>query len=190
MKNHIRKSKLDRRWNPYWRIIKKTSPVTFVIRNQLDGKTTKTHAEHLRKANIENWDIPIDTEGKPKRRAAYAVPPDESDSDDSNSDDSVPLAKLAKRYRKERENSDNEDVIPQLELRRRLNRAESEKSETNSENDDSESMSQDESTNDPIKEPDQIMDIDPVTRELRDESLNDSQKKKMKKLLQCIAGIL
>ena len=190
LKNHIRKSKLDRRWNPYWRIITKTSPVTFVIRNQLDGKTTKTHAEHLRKANIENWDIPTDTEGKPKRRAAYAVPPDESDSDDSSSDDSVPLAKLAKRYRKERENSDNEDVIPQLELRRRLNRAESEKSETNSENDDSESMSQDESTNDPIKEPDQTMDIDPVTREMRDGSLNDSQKKKMKKLLQCIAGIL
>ena len=48
LKNHIRKSKLDRRWNPYWRIIKKTSPITFVIRNQLDGKTTKTHAEHLR----------------------------------------------------------------------------------------------------------------------------------------------
>ena len=49
-------------------------------------------------------------------------------------------------------------------------------------------MSQDESTNDPIKEPDQTMDIDPVTREMRDESLNDSQKKKIKKQLQCIAG--
>ena len=192
LKNHIRKSKLDRRWNPYWRIIKKTSPVTFLIRNQLDGKTTKTHAEHLRKANIEDWDIPMDTEGKPKRRAAYVVPPDESETDDSSDDESVPLAKLAERYRKERENSDNEDNIPQLELRRRLNRkSETDESESKSETDDSESMSQeDDNTNTNGVESDQTMDIDPITQEVRDDGFNANQKKKMKKLLQCIAGIL
>ena len=192
LKNHLRKSKLDRRWNPYWRIIKKTSPVTFLIRNQLDGKTTKIHAEHLRKANIEDWDIPTDTEGKPKRRAAYVVPPDESETDDSSDDESVPIAKLAERYRKERENSDNGDNIPQLELRRRLNRkSETVESESKSETDDSESMSQeDDNTNNNGVEPDQTMDIDPITQEVRDERFNANQKKKMKKLLQCIAGIL
>ena len=134
----------------------------------------------------------MDTEGKPKRRAAYVAPPDESETDDSIDDESVPLAKLAVRYRKERENSDNEDNIPQLELRRRLNRkSETDESESKSETDDSESMSQeDDITNNNGVEPGQTMDIDPITQEVRDERSNANQKKKMKKLLQCIAGIL
>ena len=77
----------------------------------------------MRKANIEDWDIPRDDEGKPKRRTAYVIPPDESDTSDSSSEDSEPLANLARRYRKEskeRNNSDNENEIPQLELRKRL----------------------------------------------------------------------
>ena len=182
LKNHIRKSKLDRRWNPYWRIIKKTSPETFLIRNQLDCKTTKTHAEHLRKADIEEWDIPMNTEDKPKRRAAYVIPPDESETDDSSDDESVPLAKLAERYIKERENSDNEDNIPQLGLRRRLNRkSETDESESKSETDDSESMSQeDDNTNNNGGEPCQTMDVDPITQEVRDERFNANQKKKIK----------
>ncbi|CAG2210600.1 unnamed protein product [Mytilus edulis] len=39
-KNHLRKSKLDTKWKPYYRIIEKTSPVTFVLKNQLDGGST------------------------------------------------------------------------------------------------------------------------------------------------------
>ena len=76
----------------------------------------------------------MDTEGKPKRRASFVIPHDESETDDSSDNESVPLAKLAERYRKERENSDNEDNIPQLELRRRLNRkSETDESETKNE---------------------------------------------------------
>ena len=199
LKNHTRKNKLERRWVPYWRIVQKTSPVNFVIRNQLDGTITKTHAEHLRKANIDDWDIPRDDKGKLKRRAAYVIPPDDSNTDDSSSDDSVPLAKLAGKYRKERKNSDNEDNIPQYELYRRMNmradvshNSDSDDSESGTEN--SESMIQnDENMNDTVGESGDTMDIDPITHEVRDDrfsTVSTNQKKKMKKLLQCIAGIL
>ena len=47
-KNFNKKNKLDVRWRPYFRIIEKTSDVTFLIKNQLDGTTTKAHAEQLR----------------------------------------------------------------------------------------------------------------------------------------------
>ncbi|CAG2207429.1 unnamed protein product [Mytilus edulis] len=63
-KNHLRKSKLDTKWKPYYRIIEKTSPVTFVLKNQLDGSVaTKVHLEHLKKAKIDEWVIPTNLEG-------------------------------------------------------------------------------------------------------------------------------
>ncbi|CAG2228077.1 unnamed protein product [Mytilus edulis] len=63
-KNHLRKSKLDTKWKPYYRIIEKTSPVTFVLKNQLDGSVAKkVHLEHLKKAKIDEWVIPTNLEG-------------------------------------------------------------------------------------------------------------------------------
>ena len=41
-KNHTRKNKLDIKWQPYYRIIEQISPVTFIIRSQLDGNVTKS----------------------------------------------------------------------------------------------------------------------------------------------------
>ena len=41
------KSKLQGRWYPYHRMIEKKTPVTFHLKNQLDGTITKDHAEHL-----------------------------------------------------------------------------------------------------------------------------------------------
>ncbi|CAG2214079.1 Retrovirus-related Pol polyprotein from transposon 17.6,Transposon Ty3-I Gag-Pol polyprotein,Transposon Ty3-G Gag-Pol polyprotein,Retrovirus-related Pol polyprotein from transposon 297 [Mytilus edulis] len=62
-KNHLRKSKLDTKWKPYYRIIEKTSPVTFVLKNQLDGSVAKkVHLEHLKKAKIDEWVIPTNLE--------------------------------------------------------------------------------------------------------------------------------
>jgi len=77
-KNHQRKNKLESKWSPYFRVMKQTSPVTFVIRNQLDGTTMKTHAEHLRLAKLEEWDLPKTRDGRPmlyplRRRAVTAV---------------------------------------------------------------------------------------------------------------------
>ena len=42
------KSKLKSRWYPYFWVTEKTAPVTFHIKNQLDGRATKTHIENIR----------------------------------------------------------------------------------------------------------------------------------------------
>ena len=142
-KNHNKKNKLDVNWRPYWRILQKTSPVTYIIKHQLDGSTTKVHAEHIRKAHVDDWTIPpaAEGEGRVLRRTNYVVQPDESDTDASSSnDEEMPLARLAKRYRRERDNSDSEDHIPQMELAKHLRRAEKE------DESDSESVSSSNST--------------------------------------------
>ena len=121
-KSNQRKSKLDLKWKPYYRIIEKKGPVSYVIRNQLDGSTCKVHAEMLRLANVDEWQISKNEESRRLRDAAYAIPPQASDSEpvsDSESEENVPLAKLAKKYRQERESSEDEDDISLMELRKR-----------------------------------------------------------------------
>ena len=107
-----------RRWYPYYRIIKKTSPVNFVIKNQLDGSTVDVHAENIRLAQIDEWPLPEAHTKQPLRRAAFVVPPTDSSSDcseDSSLEES-PRKKLARRYHKERAESEDEDDIPLMEL--------------------------------------------------------------------------
>ena len=111
------------KWRPYYRILEKTGPVSYVIKNQLDGSTSQVHAEMLRLANTDDWQISKDETSRRLRDAAYVIPPAASDSDSSSDSDSelnLPLAKLAKRYRHERETSEDEEDIPLLELRNRL----------------------------------------------------------------------
>ncbi len=120
-KNHNKKGKLDRKWVPYYIVTEKKTPVSFVIRSQLTGATTKAHLQHLRKANIDEWEIPKDKDGKILRRARYVVDPEESSEDDSESEiDTRPLVKMAARKVNERQNSSDEDDIPLAELKRRL----------------------------------------------------------------------
>ena len=40
-RKHVHYGKLDIKWEPFYRVIEQTSPVTFVIENQLNGKTSK-----------------------------------------------------------------------------------------------------------------------------------------------------
>lgn len=92
---------------------------------QLDGSVSKVHAEMLRLANIEDWEIPKDQNDRQLRDAAYVIPPQASESSSSSDSDSdpemnIPLAKLARKYRHERDNSDSEDDIPLMELAKRL----------------------------------------------------------------------
>ena len=49
-----RKGKLGLNWKPYFRILETTGPASYVIKNQLDGPTSKVHVEMLRLANIED----------------------------------------------------------------------------------------------------------------------------------------
>ena len=116
-RNHRKNGKLDRKWNPYYRIIQKKSPLAYVIRNQLDGSTVKAHAQHLKRAYIDNWTVPDPTEARPNRRAAYVVPPEESDSEDQ---DEQAENRQVRFCRKERQDSDEEDDIPLMELAKRI----------------------------------------------------------------------
>ncbi|KAK6167883.1 hypothetical protein SNE40_021812 [Patella caerulea] len=126
-KNHLQKHKLQERWTPYYRIIEQTSPVSFIIHNQLTGRTTKSNAQDLRLAKLDNWQIPEKQSEKEKllRKAHYVEDPSSSDSSSENEtsepDDDVPLAQLATRFRRERSESasDGEDV-PLMELSKRL----------------------------------------------------------------------
>merc|ERR1711951_89853 len=48
-KNFNRTTKLDKKWLPYYIILEKHSPVSFIIKHQLDNTTKKAHAAQLRK---------------------------------------------------------------------------------------------------------------------------------------------
>ena len=78
-KNHHKRGKLDMRWRPYYVVIENTGPVSYRIRDQLTCSVTKAHAEHLRAASIEEWEIP--TTDRPLWKIALAAPMDFSDSD-------------------------------------------------------------------------------------------------------------
>ena len=67
--------------------------------------TCKVHAEMLRLAPVDEWQISKDEESRRLRDAAHAIPPKASDSEtvsDSESEENVPLAKLANADRKEK----------------------------------------------------------------------------------------
>ena len=119
-RNHKPKSKLDIKWQPYYRIIEQTSPVTFIIKHTLDGSTTKVHAEHLRYADLDEWEIPKDQTGKRLRPAQYVVPPLDPSSESESDVDKTRSNKLVDRQRRDRESSQSEDNIPLAELQNRI----------------------------------------------------------------------
>lgn len=89
--NNQRQSKLQNKWQPFYRTIKQTGPVTFEIKNQLTGRVTKAHQELLRLAPIDEWKIPQDAEGRPIRKAAYVVPPEPETENSDNEDSEIDL---------------------------------------------------------------------------------------------------
>ena len=105
--NENRQSKLDDRWLTHFRIMNKTGPVSFVVRNQLTGDIRRVHADSLKLADLMDWPMPAPRQKV--RKARYVVPPVDEDSDsdvtqeymtaeESCSEDEVPLAKLKKRW--------------------------------------------------------------------------------------------
>ena len=114
-------------------------PMSVLLSNMLDGSTTKAHAQHLRLAKIDEWEIPKTPQGTRLRRAHYAIPPESeslnhddpndheagtpdqnshspSDTSDNESQHALPIAKLASKYRTVRDHSSSESDIPLLEL--------------------------------------------------------------------------
>ena len=121
-KKHRRDGKIDKRFFPYYRVIEQKSPVTYIIRNQLTGTIQDAHADHLKLAKVDQWVIPKNAAGQPRRKAAYVVPPisDDSETETSDSEPENPQEKLIKYARKEREDSGDEEDIPPMELALRL----------------------------------------------------------------------
>ena len=112
-KQHVRKSKLDRKWQPFYRIVSQKSPYTFVIHNQLDSSDKESHVRHLRLANIDDWEITMEDKVRQMRKARMVASPENSDSEP---DAEPPLAKLTKMKRGRRSGSSSEKDIPLLEL--------------------------------------------------------------------------
>lgn len=56
---------LSPKWRPYYRVVTQTGPVTYVIRNQLTGKTGRVHANDLSLANADSAWNKVRVEHKP-----------------------------------------------------------------------------------------------------------------------------
>jgi transposase InsO family protein len=82
LKNHNKVNKLDAKWLPYYRIVSKTGPYSYVIQNQLTGKTRRIHAEDIRFAKISDWDIP---QARNKRKTRYVTVDSDSDEESETS---------------------------------------------------------------------------------------------------------
>jgi hypothetical protein len=118
LKNHRRTSKFDNKWTPYYRIIEQTGPLSFIVKNQLNGVTTKTHARHIRPANIAEWPEPKPTERRLLRKSNYVVPPEDSE-EEGETEEMTALERAVRFKRQERADSSDEDDLPLMELRRR-----------------------------------------------------------------------
>lgn len=60
----LKKGKLDQRWEPYYRIVEKTSPKTGI------RQTRKIHANDLKMAEVANWEISEPKTKKARTRKA------------------------------------------------------------------------------------------------------------------------
>ncbi|CAC5387939.1 unnamed protein product [Mytilus coruscus] len=72
------------------RIIELTSPVSFILKNQLDGTTTKAHAEQIRLAKLD-WEIPNNNQESDDQVIKEEVENSPSDSDVSDIDDNMSI---------------------------------------------------------------------------------------------------
>ena len=84
----------------------------------MTGTSTKTHARHLRLANLDNWEISNDKLNKPLRKSTYVVPPDSESSDEDVDNVNGENTFIVKRSRHIRDDSDSEYDIPLSELQR------------------------------------------------------------------------
>ena len=121
-KNYNKATKLQSNWRPFFRLIEKKGPVSFIIKDQLSGRTIKAHVDQIHLAPVDEWEIPKDKLGRNLRKTNYVVPPEASESSNSEPESShtTPIQKILKRKRQERDSLDEEDDIPLMELAKRL----------------------------------------------------------------------
>ena len=51
--NNARKNKCDIRWKPYYRVIRKTSPRSYIVRDMITGKLYRSHIQHMKEAKLQ-----------------------------------------------------------------------------------------------------------------------------------------
>jgi len=78
---HVRQGKLDQRWRPCHRIVEQTGPVSFLIWDQVSGKVKRAHANDLKLAEIDEWEIPEPSTKKKRMRKATLVEPTDIETD-------------------------------------------------------------------------------------------------------------
>ena len=79
--NNRKQGKWDKKWIPYYRIMKKNSPVNYTIKSATTGAIQNVHVEMLKLAKLDWVTPPTEMTG---RAARYAVPPSGSDSEDGS----------------------------------------------------------------------------------------------------------
>ena len=175
VRKHQRSGKLDQKWRAYFRITKKLTPTSFLVRNQLDGTQHKVHADHLVKAKIHEWTIPpADETQRPLRRAQRPVNPgsdsssqEEGDSETSG-DEITPPERQTRLRRQVREDFSDEDDIPLAELQHRLKERERMREELRQEEEDSQSEAEGET------EEEEGMEVDHIANKVvKDKPLSD-----------------
>lgn len=79
-KVNLRQGKLSAIWEPYYRIVDQTGPVTFVIWDQVSGKVKRAHANELKLARIDTWEGPELKQTRRKRRTVTLADSEEEES--------------------------------------------------------------------------------------------------------------
>ena len=120
--NNSRTQKFDKRYLPYYRVMKKNSPVNYVIQNVIDGSLSRVHVNLLKPAKLD-WVTA--KEGTIRRKSYYAVAPssDSNSSSDSDSESDRELDHGARRRSDSISSTDSESNVPLAELRTRLQSA-------------------------------------------------------------------
>ena len=152
-KNPNKKSKMGKRWLPFYRITAQLGNKTFLIRNQLTGQLKQAHSAQLLKANL-SWKVPKRSfTGRPVRKSRMVRRPDDS-SDLPSSESSASLSdstspqeietetglQTAKKNnhpqwlikRKRNIASGSSETVPPMEMAKRLNLHKAPKSESSS----------------------------------------------------------
>lgn len=78
----LSEGKLDQRWEPYYRILERTGPVSFVIWDQMAGRTKRANSNDLKLAEIADWEVSEPKTKRVRKRKVTLVEPEEMETDE------------------------------------------------------------------------------------------------------------
>ena len=56
----------------FYRVVRQTSPVSYVVRDQLSGTVKRVHVQHVNRADLEKWKISKSNNKVRRNRLIYA----------------------------------------------------------------------------------------------------------------------